>query len=129
MQVNDARDIWIPKGTKSEHMGSYIQKAAEQPFDIFADLKHGKAPYEASHVCRDNGRWFRLEKGASGNVYYAGESKRQPGPPREALATSELDTPMPATAVYFHAFAGDTSAMLKPRLSVHLAYKDRGRVR
>ena len=74
MKIGDVRYVWIPKGTKSDAEGDYIQRSGFPPHLIFQERKTGLAPYSATVECDHRGKWFKLEKGVTGKDFWMGES-------------------------------------------------------
>ena len=121
MKPGEVRDIWIPKGTKSDTEGTFQQRSAIPPFESIPGVIRQRAPHFATKACQVRGKWCRLERGIhSGHCYWVGESTRQdpPGASTDAIGVSTR-----VVNVYFHAFVADT-ALLNPRLFVQQAYED-----
>ncbi|KAL1500175.1 hypothetical protein AB1Y20_012844 [Prymnesium parvum] len=120
MPCGEVRHVWIPKGTKNNQQGEYIQRKSSPPYKIFDERWRTKAPYTATHVCRDNGKWFTLEMRKSGNAMWVGESHFQGPAPRQILGRRNVD-------VYFHAYVPDTIFdLVNPQLFVMQAYEENG---
>ena len=135
MKVGEERHVWIPKGTRSEAMGDYIQKMSKYPHKTFAERKHGVAPHNATHACKYNGKWFKLQMGSTGNEFWTGECLYQGAAPTGI--DSANSAPSTGTAAsgevggrkvdfYFHAYVTDSKIfdLTNAKILVIPAYED-----
>ena len=136
MKIGELHHVWIPQSTQNNEMGDYVHKMTIHPYETFEVYR--AAPYNATHACKDRGKWFRLEMGSTGKALFMGETVVQDPAPKGASSAKSAPSTSTATSrevggrkvdFYFHAYVSDAIfSLTNAKLFVIPAFEEHGRV-